>query len=127
MDHAVLDHLKSLHTGAIDARNGYEEALKDAEGHGLTPVFREMISLHAQNASELGSQLASAGEQPDNDGSFMSTIHRTIMSIRGLFGGLGESVLPGLIEPAEVQTLLTRQRDRLQTALTKMQREKATA
>jgi uncharacterized protein (TIGR02284 family) len=145
MDTTVLDHLKSLHTGAIDARNGYEEALKDAEGHGLTPLFREMISLHAQNASELGSQLASAGEQPDNDGSFMSTIHRTIMSIRGLFGGLGESVLPGLIdgekrninaydealklpnEPAEVQSILSRQRDRLQTALTKMQRERATA
>jgi uncharacterized protein (TIGR02284 family) len=145
MDHTVLDHLKSLHTGAIDARNGYREALKDAEGHGMTPLFQEMISLHAQNASELGSQLASAGEQPDNDGSFMSTIHRTIMSIRGLFGGLGASVLPGLIdgekrnitaydealklpnEPADTQSLLTRQRDRLQTALTKMQREKAAA
>jgi hypothetical protein len=28
----MIDHLKSLHTSAIDARNGYREALKDTEG-----------------------------------------------------------------------------------------------
>ena len=34
------DALKTLHTSLIDSRNGYEEALEDAEGKGLTPLFR---------------------------------------------------------------------------------------
>jgi hypothetical protein len=32
LDHDILEYLKSLHTSAVDARNGYQEALKDAEG-----------------------------------------------------------------------------------------------
>lgn len=31
----------------------------------------------------------------------MSTIHRTVISIRSLFGGLDESILPGLIDGEE--------------------------
>ena len=73
LDDDTLDHLKSLQTGAIDARNGYEEALE-------------------------GQQLSAAGEKPDESGSFMSTVHRTIMDVRSLFGGLDDSVLPGLID-----------------------------
>jgi uncharacterized protein (TIGR02284 family) len=139
MDAPVLDRLKSLHTGAIDARHGYEEALEDAEGHGLTPLFRDMIALHGQNAQELAALLAAAGQRPSDDGSFLSTVHRTIMSIRGLFGGLGQSVLPGLIDgeqrnvnayddalklpavPPNAQAVLQAARGRLQAALAKMQ------
>lgn len=98
METQTLDELKKLHTAAIDARNGYEEALEDAEGRGLTQLFRQMISLHTTNADELARALTSAGEQADDDGSFMSTVHRAIMGIRGLFGGLDASVLPGLID-----------------------------
>jgi hypothetical protein len=38
MDKETQDHIESLHTRAIDACNGYEEALEDAEGRGLTPL-----------------------------------------------------------------------------------------
>ncbi len=94
----ILDDLKTLHTHAIDARHGYEEALHDAEGRGMTPLFREMIALHTTNAGELASVLARFGELPDESGSFMSTVHRTIISLRSLFGGLDASVLPGLVD-----------------------------
>lgn len=40
--------VSSLHTAAIDARNGYTEALEDAEGKGLTAVFQDMIQLHTR-------------------------------------------------------------------------------
>lgn len=95
------DQLKSLHTAAIDARNGYQEALEDAEGRGLTPLFRDMIALHDSHAADLGTALIDAGEKRDDGGSFMSTVHRTIMSVRSLFDGLDESVLPGLIDGEE--------------------------
>jgi uncharacterized protein (TIGR02284 family) len=138
MENDVLEQLKSLHTHAIDARHGYEEALHDAEGRGLTSLFREMIALHGHNAGELSSALVQAGAKVNDDGSFMSVVHRTIMSIRSLFDGLGESVLPGLIDdeernktaydkalampalPADTRSLLTKQRDRIEAAISGM-------
>jgi uncharacterized protein (TIGR02284 family) len=98
VDQEILDQLKSLHTSEIDARNGYEDALEDAEGKGLTPLFRDMLVLHESNANEISGVLMDAGENAGSDGSFMSVVHRTIMNIRLLFKGLDDSVLPGLID-----------------------------
>ena len=138
MTETVLDHVMSLHTGAVDARHGYEEALQDADSHGLTDVFKKMIEIHRLNGGELEAELSHSGQETDEKGSFMSTIHRTIMSIRSLFGGLDQSVLPGLIDGEERNVaayekalhvpdidaarrqLLTTQRDRLQAAITDM-------
>ena len=96
-----VEHMKSLHTVVIDARNGYEEALKDAEGRGLTPLFRDMMGLHQSHAEALAADLVRHGHTPDEKGSFLSAIHRTVISIRSLFGGLDESILPGLIDGEE--------------------------
>jgi uncharacterized protein (TIGR02284 family) len=135
----ILDQLKTLHTHAVDARNGYEEALHDADGRGMTPLFHNMISLHTTNADELSAVLVRLGQQPDESGSFMSTIHRTIMGIRSLFGGLDASVVPGLIDgekrnissyaealedrdlSAEVRRLLEQQKDRIEAAIIGME------
>jgi uncharacterized protein (TIGR02284 family) len=92
------DHLKSLHTTVVDAKNGYEEALHDAEGRGLTPLFMEMIGLHHAHSKQLAARLVALGETPNDKGSFLSTIHRTVISIRSLFGELDERILPGLID-----------------------------
>jgi uncharacterized protein (TIGR02284 family) len=94
----TLDHLKWLHTSAIDARNGYQEALEDAEGKGMTPLFRDMIALHERNAAELARELTKSNEIPDDKRSFMTIVHKTIMDVRSLFDGPDESVLPGLID-----------------------------
>lgn len=72
--------------------------MNDAEGHGLTPLFREMIAMRNRHHQELDGMLRGVGEAPDESGSFMSTAHRTIIKVRSLFGGLGESILPGLID-----------------------------
>jgi len=139
----IVEHLKSLHTRAIDARNGYDEALEDAEGKGLTPLFRDMAALHGSHAAELEAALNRRGETAGEDGSFMSTVHRTIMSVRGLFGGLGESVLPGLIDgeernassyedalglpdyPDAERAMLTAQKARIEAALARMRAARA--
>jgi uncharacterized protein (TIGR02284 family) len=139
MVNETVDHLKALHTSAIDARNGYQEALKDAAGRGMTPVFHDMMTLHADNAAELGRELVKANELPDDEGSFMTTVHKTIMDVRSLFDKLDESVLPGLIDgekrnvskydealkragaPASVVTLLIRLRDKLAQKIAQMQ------
>ena len=143
MDSGILNHLKSLHTSAIDARKGYQEALEDAEGKGMTPLFREMVALHEGNAGELASELTKAGEAPDDKGSFMSVIHKTIMDVRSLFNGLDESVLPGLIDgekrnvgkyddavkdtkpPADIAALLNAQRGKIAQKIAQMEAQKA--
>ena len=143
MSDDIVDHLKSLHTSAIDARNGYHEALKDAEGKGMTPLFREMMALHDRNAEELARQLTTANGISDEQGSFMTLVHQTIMDIRSLFNGLDESVLPGLIDgekrnvskydaalkdtstSPDIASLLTMQRDRIAEKIAQMEMEKA--
>jgi uncharacterized protein (TIGR02284 family) len=98
MNPSGIDQLKSLHTAAVDARKGYEEALEDSGKAGLTDLFRDMINLHDRHADDLAGRLIASGEVADENGSFMATVHRTIMAVRALFGGLDESVLPGLID-----------------------------
>jgi uncharacterized protein (TIGR02284 family) len=97
-----LTDLKTLHTLLVDARNGYDEAFKEAEGKGLTPLFREMMAFHNHNAEAVAAYVNSArgntGELVDDSGSIMTTVNRTVMSVRSLFGGLDESILPGLID-----------------------------
>jgi uncharacterized protein (TIGR02284 family) len=145
---AMLDHLKSLHTNAIDARNGYREALKDSQGKeaeskAMTALFRDMIALHDGHSDELARQLTRSNELADDEGSFMTTVHKTIMDVRSMFDGLDESVLPGLIDgekrnvgkydaaltapdvPANVADLLTRQRDSLRQKISLMERERS--
>lgn len=145
MNSEMIGHLKTLHTSAIDARNGYQEALKDAEGKGMSPLFSDMIALHETNARELARELTKANEIPDDNGSFMTVVHKTIMDVRSLFNGLDESVLPGLIDgekrnvakyddafndakasPA-IATLLSTQRDRIAHKIANMEMQKAAA
>jgi uncharacterized protein (TIGR02284 family) len=135
----LVNQLKSLHTRAVDALHGYGEALEQAEGQGMTPLFKDMITVHTRNADELAMDLRGMGEQASDDGSFMSTIHRTIMDVRSFFGGLGESVLPGLIDgekrnvesysevlsildlPGRLREHLVQQRVRLESAVFDME------
>lgn len=98
MTDASVETLKSLATAAIDARNGYEEAFDDAGPRGLAGLFTTMIETHALNARELSLELQDRGVRPDESGSFMTTVHTTIMKVRSLFGGLDDLVLPGLID-----------------------------
>jgi uncharacterized protein (TIGR02284 family) len=93
-----LDALKSLHTTLVDSSIGYNEALSDAEGKGLSPLYREMIELRDKHHAELDAHLRAAGETPDESGSFLSIVHRTIFKVRSVVSELDESVLSGLID-----------------------------
>lgn len=140
----ATEHLSSIHTAAIDALNGYREAMKDAEGKGLSPLFGELADLHERHATELATLLVERGQTQDANGSFMTMVHKTIMDVRSFFGGLDESVIPGLIdgekrnvakydealkEPSEdnVQVVLGRQRAELSAEIDKMSALKATS
>jgi uncharacterized protein (TIGR02284 family) len=145
MSTTATKQLQTLHTAAIDAMNGYEEALKQADGHALTDLFEEMSRLHRGHAEQLTDEMRLAGESAGEDGSIMSTVHGVIMDIRSMFGGLDASVLPGLIDGEKrniakydevlsagdlegpVATLITRQKLDLSAALSRMQARSGSA
>ena len=82
------------------------------------------------------------GEDAGQEGSFMSSVHRTVIGIRSILTGLDESILPGLIDgenrilgyyesaielakngSSEYITLI-KQRDTLQLKISEMQARK---
>jgi uncharacterized protein (TIGR02284 family) len=146
MDDNAMHVLKKLHTAAIDARNGYQEGLKDSQGRGLSGLFSQMIDLHGQNADALERVLVESGARADDQGSFMSVVHEAIMKMRALFGGLGEGVLPGLIDgeernlarydeglqalapgPSSTRNLVSLQRERLSAKVAELKTERQEA
>jgi uncharacterized protein (TIGR02284 family) len=137
------DALSSLHTTLVDSRNGYEEALKDAGKSGLVTLFEEMVALRQQASVELEALLLKSGAAPDDDGSFMSTVHRTIISFQSMLTDLDETVLPGFIDgekrildyydeaistaPEPDREVLLRQRADLSDRIEEMERRRSKA
>jgi uncharacterized protein (TIGR02284 family) len=97
----TTEAIQTLHTTLIDSRNGYQEALEDAEEKGLTDLFKEMIALRNADISDVASILRKAGVQPDSSGSFMTTVHKTVISIRSIIVGLHKDMLPSLVSGEE--------------------------
>jgi uncharacterized protein (TIGR02284 family) len=143
MANPLLMCLQSLHTHAIDARDGYRRALEDSPSSDIAALLKKMGDLHDAHARELAEALIARGEKADEDGSFMGLVHRTIMDIRALFGALDASILPGLIDGEErnvksydtaletsqadaaALAIVARQRDALIVAMREMEAAKA--
>lgn len=87
------EELKSLHTALLDARRGYETAVKEAETPELKAVFWRTQDLHGRAHHEVHELLTAMGETPDESGSFMSTVHETAIGVRSALVGLDEGSL----------------------------------
>ena len=97
--------LKKLQTELIDARRGYEEALKDSTDRDVVDLFRQMLDVRTTAIGQIRDALAAAGEADEEHGSFMSLVHRTVVSIRATVSGLGPDSLPAFAN-GEAQILL---------------------
>ena len=84
----ATDALKNLQTALIDARNGYDEAIKDAESPDLSKFFQEMSDLHRRHLEGIRRALLAEGADPQNDGSFMSAVHTGVIAVRSSITGL---------------------------------------
>jgi uncharacterized protein (TIGR02284 family) len=93
----AADSLKKLHTTLVDNRNGYQEAVKDADQPAFKALFEEMLALKEKDHAELHSALRKLGEQPDESGSFMSTVHKTVIGVRAAVTGLGPNALSSFV------------------------------
>ena len=93
----AADSLKTLHTSVVDNRKGYDEAVRDAETVLMRSFFAGMAALKKRDHTDLHEALIRMGEQPDESGSFMATVHKTVISIRAAVTGLGSNALPSFV------------------------------
>jgi hypothetical protein len=87
------DALVELHTALIDTCNGYDEALKDAQKPDIVALFQRAKLLHEKAHANIHAILSARGVAPDDEGSFMLTVHETVISVRSAVVGLDKSLL----------------------------------
>lgn len=93
--------LKSLHTTLVDAQKGYETAIADAETPEIKAFFERIASLHQRAHSDIHAILLAKGERADDSGSFLSVVHKTVISVRSAVAGLDRSSLPSFADGEE--------------------------
>ena len=93
----TTDALKKLHTAMLDTREGYEVAEKDAATPALSSFFGEMVALRTKDHEAIHRVLQATGEHPDDGGSFMATVHKTVTSLRAAVTGLDDDALSAFI------------------------------
>lgn len=138
-NHSIVE----LHTALIDACNGYDEAIKDARKPDLVALFQRAKSLHEKEHANIHAILSARGATPDDKGSFMSTIHETVISVRSAIVGLDKGSLSSFAageermieaydeairsngDDAAVCTALEQQRSELVELVGEMQRKAA--
>ena len=92
----AADSLKKLHTSLVDNQKGYEKAVEDAEPN-VKSLFGEMAALKEKDHAELHAGLTKLGEKPDESGSFMATVHKTVIGVRAATTGLGTNSLSSFV------------------------------
>ena len=97
----AVDKLKALHTALVDTRSAYELAAEKAESPAVISVCKQMVTLRQADHAELHQALLAAGETPDENGSFMTTVHETVVSVRAAISGISEKTLPAFISGEE--------------------------
>ena len=88
-----IDALSHLYATLVDSLDGYRNAIENARGRGLTPVFREMAAFRAKHAVELERHITA----PAKGGANSTTVRRTATDAVSMVTGINERILPGLI------------------------------
>jgi uncharacterized protein (TIGR02284 family) len=86
-------HLQSLHTALVDVREGYRKGIEKADDRELRDMLLTIDGLHAAAHADVHRVLDGRGERPDDDGSLMGTVHKTVITARAAIVGLDEGSL----------------------------------
>ena len=102
-DTDALDSLALAHTRTVDALAGYETMIEKAEPE-FRPVAIRFRDLHRNHAASLAGMLRAHGRNPEDDGSFMSTVNKVVVSLRAMFDELDQDAM-GQIRSGEQHVL----------------------
>ncbi len=92
------DRLESLHTAILDAREGYSKAIEKAEQPDVRSLFSDIDAAHASAHADIHKALESEGEDADDSGSFMGSVHKTVIAVRSAVTGIDRDALGGFID-----------------------------
>jgi hypothetical protein len=91
-DTEALDAIGTLHDRTVDVLAGFDTMVGKAEPE-FRPVAEAFQSLHQRHATALAGRLAEAGRAPDEGGTFMSSVNRTVVTLRSFFDEIDEDVM----------------------------------
>ncbi len=108
----------------------------------MKALFEKMSALHERAHTDVHAMLLANGEHPDESGSFLSVVHKTVISVRSAVAGLDRSSLPSFIDgeerivsaydraiadlgPSDSNNALRTHRDALVAAIAEMQAKAA--
>ena len=142
---AIIDAVNDLITVNYDGERGYKEAAEDVTDARLKAWFKEYAQQRYDFGHELKSELAVLGGKPDKGTSLKADIHRIFIDLKSAIAGNDEAAVidecirgeENAIErydkalqhdalPANVRTVVARQRNQIQAALGKIQDLKKT-
>lgn len=87
-----IEAICDLHTKNIDAVAGFETMIDKAEPE-FQPIAQQYHALHRSHAAKLRLMLEKLGTTPDDEGSFMSMVNRTVVSVRAFFDEIDDDVM----------------------------------
>jgi len=98
--HEFREDLAKLQVRVLDTLAGYDEILKKSEDD-VRPLMVRLYDAHRRHETELSERLRTHGCNPDEDGSFFSTVQRAVIKTRSAFDDLDGDVLNSVIKGEE--------------------------
>jgi Domain of unknown function (DUF2383) len=92
-----FDETIGLKVAVDDALEGYDKMLEKAEP-SFRPTVSELIALHRAASQDLDVQLRDHGAAVDEDGSFMGTVHKTVVTLRSVVDDPDRDWIPGILD-----------------------------
>lgn len=90
----LLNVLNELTEVNKDGQNGYDTASQGVKTASLKLLFEQYSKERLQFATDLQNKIESLGQQPQEEGSIKSTLHRAWINIKSLItGGNEEAIL----------------------------------
>jgi uncharacterized protein (TIGR02284 family) len=93
--------LNELHTALVDAQAGYEKAIEDADDETVRRLFERARDTHAEAHADIHAALAARQGEVEGEGSFMGTVHKTVIAVRAAVTGLDEKALGAFADGEE--------------------------
>jgi len=85
--------LYDLHTAVVDAREGYEKAIEDADDDTVRQLFESARDTHAEAHADIHGALVLRQGEVGSEGSFMGTVHKAVIAVRAAVTGIDEGAL----------------------------------
>lgn len=92
VDQRHLDVLIDLHTRSLDTLEGFEKMV-DKAVTSFRPTAERFRALHENHVIQLEGMVRDCGGIPDDDGSFMATVNRAVVSLRATFDDIDTDVM----------------------------------